>query len=368
MSNKILTINPGSTSTKVALFEDEKLVFKENISHDAAVLEKYQSAIDQFEYRKQTILNALKDHSINISDCDAVAGRGGGQSPCEGGIYEVNELMIEDSLLRKYDDHPACLGCLLANDLASKCNAKAYIVNPPTTDEFQLNARITGIKGVFRVSKVHALNHKETAIRVATDMELKYEQSNFIIAHIGGGVSVAAHKKGKIIDCNDIVGGDGPMAPTRCGSIAVRDAIDMCFSGKYTKQEMNQLLTKSGGFVSHLGTSDIRKVIQMIKSGDEYAKLIYEAFQYQIAKQIGAMAVVLGGKVAAIILTGGIVNENSLALNLKEMVDFIAPVEIRPGEFEMEALAFGALRALNGEEKVKIYTGTPTFEPDSLLR
>lgn len=361
MNDKILVINPGSTSTKVALFQGEKQVFKQTVSHDMHILKQFPNATDQIDYRKETILKALENANIDISDCAAFSGRGGGLAPCKGGAYEINDAILKDARSGKYADHPACLGNLISYDFAKKYHARAFTVNPPSTDEFQDVARVTGLKNVTRFSNTHALNQKETAMRVAKEMGLDYHQANFIVAHLGGGVSIGAHRHGYVVDCDDNIKGDGPMAPTRVGSLPVRDVVDLCFSGKWTHDEILLYLSKTGGFVDHLGSSETLEIIKRIKNGDQYAKLIYDAFQYQVAKQIGAMAVVLNGKVDAIILTGGIANDEELTANLTEMVGFLAPVVVRAGEFEMEALAAGALRVLRGEEESLVYTGQPVF-------
>lgn len=361
MNEKILAINPGSTSTKIALFEGEKQVFKENVFHDVRVLKQFRSATDQIDYRKETILKALEEADIDISDCTAFSGRGGGLAPCRGGVYEINDAILKDARSGKYADHPACLGNLISYDFAQEYQARAFTVNPPSTDEFQDVARVTGLKDVTRFSNTHALNQKETAMRVAKELGLEYRQANLIVAHLGGGVSIGAHDHGNVVDCDDNIKGDGPMAPTRIGSLPVRDVIDLCYSGKWTHEEMLLYLSKTGGFVDHLGTSETLEIVERIRNGDKYAKLIYDAFLYQVAKQIGAMAVVLKGKVDAIVLTGGIANDKELAANLTEMVGFLAPVVVRAGEFEMEALAAGALRVLRGEEIPLVYTGQPVF-------
>ena len=361
MNEKILAINPGSTSTKVALFNGEELVFKQNVNHDVNALRGFATAVSQLDYRKKTILDALSKAGQDISDCAAFSGRGGGLASCPGGVYEINDIIIRDASSTKYADHPAALGNLLANEFAKAYGARAFTVNPPSTDELEPVARITGIKGMVRVCNTHALNQKETAMRVAKDMGLKYNEANFIVAHLGGGVSVGAHRRGKIVESNDIVCGDGPMTPNRVGYLPARDLIDMCFSGEKTKEEIMTYLTRTGGFVDHLGTSDVLEVKSRIAAGDRYAELVYQAFIYQIGKQIGAMSAVLKGDIDAIILTGGIANDKELVKALTDMVGYLAPVEVRPGEHEMEALAYGALRVLRGEEKPLVYTGIPVF-------
>lgn len=367
MNDKILAINPGSTSTKIALHQNGKLVLKQTVRHEAAELAQFAEIADQLPFREQTIQNALQAEGIDISDCAAFSGRGGGLQSCEGGVYEVNETMLEHARSGLYGGkHPAALGCQLAYAYAQKYHGRAFVVNGPDTDEFCEEARITGFSDVFRASHVHALNQKETALQVAHDMGLKYEAANFIVAHIGGGVSITAHRRGRMVDSNDIINGDGPMAPTRSGALPAKELTDLCFSGKWNREELYTRLTKQGGFVEHLGTSEVVEIVERIKNGDQYANLIYRAFIYQIAKSIGAMAAVLEGQIHGIILTGGIAHDEMLVDELKRKVGFLAPVVVRPGELELEALVAGALRVLRGEEQPKEYTGIPAFSPASL--
>lgn len=367
MAYKILAINPGSTSTKIAVFDGEQEVFKTNVVHEAADLAKYATVADQLDYRVETILGVCGENGVDLADCDAFVGRGGGLDSCPGGTYEVNEKMLEHAR-RGGGNHPAALGSQIANKFAGQYGKRAFIVNPPDVDEFQDVARVTGLSDVFRTVSIHALNQKETAIRVAKDLGKTYDAANFIVCHIGGGVSITAHCQGKMIDSNGIINGEGPMAPTRSGALPAVPLIDLCFSGKYTRDEMYKRITKSGGFVDHLGTSDAIEVNQMIDAGNKYARLVYDAFQYQIAKEIGSMAVALKGKVDAIILTGGISHDKGLVASLTEQVGWIAPIEVRAGEFEMEALAAGGCRVLSGEETAKTYTGEKVFTDFSYLK
>lgn len=368
MNERILAINPGSTSTKVAMYDGEKQLFKRNISHDVDVLRSFPTAVSQLEYRKKTILDALAAEGLDISGCAAFSGRGGGLASCPGGVYEINDAITRDASETRYSDHPAALGNLLAYEFAKTYGGRAFTVNPPSTDELRPVARITGIRGIMRVCNTHALNQKETAMRVTKEMGLDYKSANVIVAHLGGGVSVGAHDHGLIVESNDIIKGDGPMTPNRAGNLPARDLIDMCYSGTKTRDEMLRYLTRAGGFVDHLGTDDVIKVKERIASGDIYAKLVYEAFIYQIAKQIGAMAAVLHGKVDVIIFTGGIAHDKDLVEELRGYIGFIAPIEVRAGEFEMEALASGALRVLRGEEKPLVYTGVPVFTDFEYLK
>ncbi len=358
---KIFTINPGSTSTKVALFENDTELFSADVSHDAAKLKEFREIGDQFPYRKETILAELAKKNISPKEIDAFVGRGGGLVGLEGGTYTINEILLHHARIGFTVKHPATLGSQLAHDFATTYGGKAFVVNPPDVDEFDPIARVSGLSDVYRESRGHPLNQKEVAIRYAAEIGKRYEDLNLVISHIGGGVSVTAHRKGRMVDSNDVINGDGPMAPTRAGAIPATAIIKMCYSGKYKEREMYDRITKNGGLVDHLGTSDVREIWERIKKGDSYAKLIYDAMIYQICKNIGAYAVVLKGKVDAIILTGGIANDAYLTEQIIERVKFIAPVRVYAGEFEMEALAAGALRVLMGEEQPKTYTGVPVW-------
>lgn len=365
--HKILAINPGSTSTKIAVFEGETRLFSKNVTHDAGRLKEFREISDQFVFRKEAILKELAEAGMTLDTMDAFVGRGGGTASVEGGVYTINEAMLKDTRSGKYVKHPACLGSQLAKEFADHYNRPSYVVNPPDTDEFQDLARVTGLKGVYRESKIHALNQKEIGIRYARAKGKRYEEMNLIICHIGGGVSVTAHRKGRMVDSNDIAHGDGPMAPTRCGQLPVKNVIDLCCSGQYTEQEIREKVTKSGGLVDHLGTADAREVRKLADDGNRYAKLIYDAMIYQIGKAAGAMAAVLYGKADGIILTGGISYDDYVVDSLKEMLSFIAPVEVMAGEYEMEALAAGAIRVLDGQEEAKEYTGKPVWSGFSFL-
>lgn len=359
---KVFAINPGSTSTKIAMYEGDKEIFSRNVSHDAEKLKEFKEISDQFDYRKETILKALEEEGLTLEGVDAFSARGGGLVNVEGGVYEIGEKLLEHARTGFTVKHPATLGAQLADAFRKEYGGAAFVVNPPDVDEFQDVARVTGLKGVYRESRIHALNQKEIGIRYAASKNRKYEDMNLIICHIGGGISVTAHEKGRMIDSDDIANGDGPMAPTRCGQLPVRDVVKLCYSGKYTEREMYNKITKTGGLVDHLGTSDAREVRQMMESGNEYASLIYNAMIYQIGKTAGAMAAVLKGKVDGIVLTGGISHDQYLVDALKEMLGFIAPITVMAGEFEMEALAAGAVRVLSGAEQAKVYTGVPVWD------
>ncbi len=356
---KVLAINPGSTSTKIALFEGEKCLYSKNVSHDAGELEKYHSLSEQLPYRRDMILKLLDEAKISLEDVDVFVGRGGGLLAMEGGTYAVTGLMLDHAKnCANGVIHPACLGPQLASEFAEKYGAKAMVVNPPDVDELQDLARMTGIRGVNRIIHLHALNLKETAIRHSKNvMHKKYEECNYIVCHIGGGISVSAHRQGKMVDGYDIVGGEGPMAPTRCGSISVADLLGYIKENQMDLGDIKKLCTRTGGFVSHVGISDAVELTERAKSGDSYAEMLWNTMIYQIEKCIGSMAAVLHGKVDAILLGGGMVHSEDLVSQITETCSFIAPVYAYPGEFEMEAMAAGAIRVLDGEEELKEYTG-----------
>ncbi len=358
---KIFAINPGSTSTKIAMFENDRVTFSQNVSHDAEKLKEFADVSDQLPYRRETILKILGENGISLEGTDAFAGRGGGLVALTGGTYPVNDILLHHAKAGFTVRHPAMLGAQLAHDFAAAYGSRAFVVNPPDVDEFIDVARVTGLAGIYRESRIHALNQKEVGIRYAASIGKKYGEVNLIIVHIGGGVSVTAHRMGSMIDSNDIVNGDGPMAPTRCGAMPVRDIVKMCFSGKYTEKDMYDKVTKAGGFVDHLGTADCREINARIEGGDKHAKLVYDTFIYQICKYIGSMAVSLHGQVNAIILTGGIARDKYLVDGIREAACFIAPIKVMAGEFEMEALAAGAMRVMKGEEEPKNYTGEPVW-------
>ncbi|MGI5970821.1 MAG: butyrate kinase [Oscillospiraceae bacterium] len=359
---KIFVLNPGSTSTKVAMYENEDEIFNIKVTHDANKLAEFPNISDQYEYRYETIMQVLKEQGQSLDGISAVSTRGGSVCPLEGGVYPITDLLVADAMSGKYPKHPAQLGPAIAQKIGKQYNVPAFTVNPPDVDEFDDVARVTGLSTIFRSSHAHALNQKETAIRVAKDLGKRYEDCNFVVAHLGGGVSITAHRKGKAVDTTDVIDGEGPMAPTRAGTLPAVALIRECYSGKYTYDQMYSRITKNGGFVSHLGTSEVLDVVEMVKSGDTYAKLIYDAFVYQVGKSIASMAAVLEGKVDAIILTGGITHNKDAIDRIEKMVSFCGPVIRRPGEFEMEALAAGAIRVLTGEEQPKTYTGVPVWQ------
>ncbi len=352
MSYKILAINPGSTSTKIAVYEDEKELFKINIEHQNEELEKYKNVADQYEMRYEAILKILKEKDIDIKDLNAVVGRGGLLPPVKAGAYRVNELMVDRLKNRPVVEHASNLGAIIAFSMAQALNIPAFICDSVSVDEFEPIARISGMKDIERKSFVHALNTRAVAIKTARDMGREFKDLNLIVAHLGGGISISVIRNGKIID---IVSDDeGPFSPERSGRVPCKDLMNMCYQND--KAVVSKKMRGKGGLVSYLGTNSALEVEAMIKAGDQYAKLIYEAMAYQIAKGIGELATVVDGQVDAIIITGGIAYSEFITSRIKKSVGFIAPVKIVPGENELEALALGTLRVLKGEEKANEYT------------
>ncbi len=359
---KILIINPGSTSTKVAVYEDEERIAYKNISHSAETLAQFKEIPDQFEFRKQEILNTLKEMNIEISDMSAVSGITTGLLPMKGGVYKVNELMAEHGRQGIGSKHPGNLGPMLVYEISKEFDIPGFSVDPSSVDEFCDEARFTGLVEMNRVSRGHPLNQKQVARRYAKDTGKNYEDINLVVAHMGGGISVSAHCHGKMVDTVDSTNGEGRMAPTRTGALPAAPLVELCFSGKYTKKELRKKISSTGGWVDHLGTSDALEVEKMVEEGNDYAKLVLSATVYELAKDVAAMAAVMDGKVDAILLTGGIAHSKLITGMLADKVSFIAPVKIYPGEYEMEALAAGPIRVLNGEEKAVEYTGEPVFK------
>ncbi len=352
---RLLIINPGSTSTKIAVFDDEKSIFEETLRHSVEELAPYSKIYDQFEFRKNIIVKALEKNNISIDSLDGVVGRGGLLKPIEGGTYEVNETMLEDLKIGYLGEHASNLGGIIAYEIAKEIGKKSFIVDPVVVDELQDVARISGLKEIERKSIFHALNQKAVARRHASKLGKKYEDLNLIVAHLGGGVSVGAHEKGRVIDVANALDGEGPFSPERSGSLPVGDLIKLCYSGKYSLDEVKKMIKGNGGIVSYLNTNDAREVGQRIKDGDKYAELIYKAMAYQVAKEIGACATVLKGKVDGILITGGIAYDKEFTSWIEERVNFICEVTAYPGEDELMALAEGGLRVLRGEEEAKLY-------------
>lgn len=355
MAYKLLIINPGSTSTKIGVYEDEKEVFVETLRHSSDEIAKYSSIFEQKEFRKEVIMNVLKENNFDVNTLDAVVGRGGMLKPMAGGTYEVNDELINDLKAGVQGQHASNLGGILANEIAKEVGGRAFIVDPVVVDELENVARISGVPELPRKSKFHALNQKAVAKRYGKESGIGYNNLNLIVVHMGGGVSVGAHRLGQVIDVNNALDGDGPFSPERAGAVPVGDLIKMCFSGKYTEAEVYSKIVGKGGYVAYLNTNDARDVLKAKEEGNEYAQLIYDAFIYQICKSIGEMATVLKGEVDGIILTGGIAYSPIVVNDIKERVEWISDIKVYPGEDELLALAQGAIRVLSGEEEAKEY-------------
>lgn len=354
IKENILVINPGSTSTKVALFRKGESVKQKNLNHPNDELEKFEKITDQYDYRKAIILEWLRNEGISLDSLVAVVGRGGLLKSMPGGTYKVTDAMIEDLKIGAQGEHASNLGGIIAKSIADDQEIPSFIVDPVAVDEFEDVARISGMPELPRKSLVHALNINAVARRAAADLGKSIEKVNFVIAHLGGGISIAPLKKGKIVDVNN-ANEQGPFSPERAGGLPAGDIIRMSFSGKYTQAELKKKTVGKAGLVGYLGTNDAREVEKMINHGDKNADFIYDAMAYQIAKEIGAMSTVLKGEVDAIVITGGLAHSKLLCDRIGNRIKFIAPLMIYPGEDEMLALAEGAMRILNGEEKPKIY-------------
>jgi len=356
MDYKILAINPGSTSTKIAVYVGKNLTFQKSIRHSSELINTFDHVIDQYSFREDAIVKTLEAEKIKLDSFDAIVGRGGMLKPIEGGTYLVNDAMVEYVKKAPRGEHASNLGCVIAKKLADSINKPSYIVDPVAVDEMCDIARYTGMPEIKRQSLFHALNQKAIALKAADFLNDKYENLNLIVAHLGGGISVGAHQKGKVIDVNNALDGDGPMSPERSGTVPMGPLYKMAFSGKYTLEEIKKKNYGKGGLVAYLGTNDGFEIEKRVDSGDQDAKFIVEVMCYQIAKEIGALSTVLKGNVDAIVLTGGLTFNKSLNNLIKDRVSFISKVLVFPGEDEMEALTLGALRVLNKVEKHKIYT------------
>ena len=353
---RILVVNPGSTSTKIAVYEGNKQIYFKKIIHSSNELTAFSHIREQYDFRKKIIFQELEKATINLQTIDVVVGRGGVLKPVVSGVYRINDAMLYD-INNSSAEHVSNLGILLARALADSTGdcKEAFIVDPPSVDEMEDVARITGMPEISRISLLHALNQKAVARKFATEINKKYDEINVVVAHMGGGISVSAHKKGKIIDTNNALNGDGPFTPERAGTVPAGQLVELCYSGKFTKDEMIKKLKGKGGLVAHLGTNDFFTVKKMISNDDKKAEILYNAMAYQIAKEIGVMATVLDGNVDGIILTGGIANNENFNHLIIEKVKFIAPVFVYPGENEMEALAMSVLKALQGKIEIKEY-------------
>jgi butyrate kinase len=349
---KIFVVNPGSTSTKIALYDDAECLWTDTQRYEASELERFESIMDQEQFRCDAIMKVLEARKVSLRDFSAVVGRGGVMKPVKGGTYLVSQSMLDD--LRN-GTHASNLGAPLAVRFAKAAEGAngsipAFIVDPVVVDELADEARLSGLPEMPRASIFHALNQKAVARRAAAELKKPLTECNFVVAHMGGGVSVGAHERGRVVDVNDALGGDGPMSPERSGALPVGGLISLCFSGRCTLEEIEKKINGRGGLVAHLGTNDLREVEKRIGAGDSHAALIFDALCLQLAKEIGRCAAVLKGQVDAVVLTGGMAYSGKLCASLAARAGFIAPVLRYPGENEMQALAEGALRVLRGEE------------------
>ena len=361
MTYRILTLSPGSTSTKVAVFEGEKALMRENVRHDPAALAGFDKAADQREFRTKTVLDALDAAGIALESIDAFSGYCGGMGPTKGGIFRIDEKVC-DHVLNCGMNHPAILGAPILYRFAQDTGKPAFAVNQPDTDELDDVARITGYPGVYRKSHVHCLNQKECAIRFAQSIGKAYDEVNVIVAHVGGGLSVAAHRHGWMVDTNDVLEGSGPFAPNRSGDVPLKPVVALVADGAESKAEAMARIGKTGGLKGLLGTDDARAIDQMIAGGDPWATVVYDAMAYQTAKAIGGFAAALEGAVDGIVLTGGVSHDPIFVNAVRRRVQWIAPVAVYAGDFEMEGAAAGAVRALDGTESVMTYTGEPSWD------
>lgn len=355
MAVKSLIINPGSTSTKIGVFEDETLLFEETLRHSTEEIAQYASIVDQKDFRKDIIINLLKEKDFDMSSLNMVVGRGGMLKPIPGGTYAVSDDLLEDLKIGRQGQHASNLGGILAREIGDSIGVPSYIVDPVVVDELAPIARYSGVPELPRTSVFHALNQKAVAKRYAKEAGKAYDSLNLIVVHMGGGVSVGAHKQGKVVDVFNALDGDGAFSPERAGAVPSGALIKMCFSGQYTEKEVYKKIVGGGGFNAYCGTNDMRDVEKMVADGDAKATEVRDAFIMQVAKDIGSMACVLKGKVDQIIVTGGIAYDKAVVEGLKERAGFIAPMTVYPGEDELLALVQGGLRVLNGEEEAMVY-------------
>ena len=355
MSIKSLIINPGSTSTKIGVFEDETLLFEETLRHSTEEISQYASIVDQKDFRKNIIVNLLNEKNFDINSLNMVVGRGGMLKPIPGGTYAVTDDLLEDFNLGKQGQHASNLGGILAREIGDSIGVPSFIVDPVVVDEMMPIARYSGVPELPRTSVFHALNQKAVAKRYANEIGKPYTDLNLIVVHMGGGVSVGAHKNGRVVDIFNALDGDGAFSPERAGSVPSGALIKMCFSGKYTEKEVYKKIVGNGGFNAYMGTNDMRDVEKAVLAGDKHAEELRDAFVLQVAKDMGSMACVLDGKVDQIIVTGGIAYDKGVVAGLKERAEWIAPFTVYPGEDELLALVQGGLRVVNGVEEAMKY-------------
>ena len=354
MSYKILVINPGSTSTKIGVFEDEKLLFDKTLRHPAEEIAKFDSIPAQQEWRKQLVLEALAENHFDAKELDAVSARGGLVKPIRGGTYATSDALLADCIAGVQGQHACNLGGLIAKEIGDELGIPSFIADPPVVDEMCNVARYSGYPTILRVSKFHALNQKAVAKRYAKEVGKKYEDLNLIVCHMGGGVSVGAHVKGSVVDTENALDGEGPFSPERAGSLPSGDLVRLCFSGKYTEAEIKKMITGKGGLVAYVNSTDMKQLLIDAETDPKIAEVM-DAFHYQIAKEIGAMAAAMCGQIDQIILTGGVAYGRESVEAITKHVGWIAPITVYPGEDELLALTQGALRVLKGEEKLMEY-------------
>ena len=353
---RILTINPGSTSTKFGVYDDETCVLTKTLRHDAALLAQYGSIPGQKEFRRDCILKSLEEEGFDHSSFDAIAGRGGVINPIPSGVYTINERMIEDLHSPNAAMHASSLGGIIAKEIGDPLGIPSYIVDPVVVYEMTPITKLSGMPEIERISIFHALNQKAVARRCAADLGKTYEECRFVVAHLGGGISIGAHRYGKVVDVNEGLKGEGPFSPERSGGLPSMKLVDMCYSGKYTHAEMKAKITGKGGILAYLGTADVTEVLKRIESGDKFAELVLDSMCYQVAKEIGTMAVALELELDAVILTGGIAYSEYVTNSIKKWIIKLAPVHVFPGEDELWALASGVLRVLRGKEQPATYS------------
>lgn len=355
MADHLIIINPGSTSTKMALFDGDREVAAQTIAHERSELDKFDNVADQFDYRMGQIDEWLRSAGVGNSDVKAVVGRGAPLKPLEGGAYKINQTMLDELRTMKYSNHASNLGAIVAHHLGKRYGVPCFISDPITVDNFTDIARVSGIPDFERKCRVHALNIKEVCRREAAKLDKRLEDVNFVCAHMGGGTSVAALQGGRVVDVNDALLGMGPFSVDRAGALPIGPLAKLCYSGKYSEKEMIDKLSKKSGLVAYTGASDLREAEKMIDAGDDKALLYFNAMAYQIAKEIGQAAVALQGKFEAIVLTGGMANSKRLVEEIHNYAGFLGRFAVVPGEFEMEALAAAGMRFLRGEEELKEY-------------
>ncbi len=351
----ILVVNPGSTSTKIAIYQNDQQMLEKVLYHSTEKIRQYPHIIQQHEFRMQEIMKELQNNKIELSSLSAIVGRGGLLKPLQSGTYLISKIMVEELQLGKYGEHASNLGAIIASELANNLKIPAYIVDPVVVDEMEPIARISGMPEIQRKSIFHALNQKAVARKAAAELNRNYDNCNFIVAHLGGGISVGAHLQGRVVDVNNALDGEGPFSPERTGGLPIGDLVELCFSGKVTHEELKRKINGQGGLAAYLQTNDGRAVEKLIKEGNQQAKLIYQAMAYQVAKEIGSCATVLKGKADAIIITGGLAHDTSFVGWIEERVSFISKIIVYPGEDEMSALAMGGFRVLIGEEAALEY-------------